>query len=468
METTANELLIDNRLFSEKVKDFRRKHKIVINRIILATIITVWFAFSVGFMTLGSATLTTLMLGYFIYSIYKLIKSIVKKIIEKNTYLSLEEEVDFKRQIIVLKQTLKNYLKMDGLSTEDISKAKEKFNTDIIKIKENKSKRIKELIELKTKRKKKIDPTRKQDTFLGAFIWIVPALIILILFTYTPLFIVVANAFDDHIGLEGKSFKFTLSHFLGKNGLFGMFGTTFDGKGLFELPSWWVAVSNSVSYAFISVPIGIALSLLISVSIASIAPKRLRAVFQTLFFLPYVTSAVAVSLAFAQIFGVGDLTSTSILNQILGWFGSGTVDLLREQPLVAILIFGIWKSLPFNIIILTAAILGMDNTTKKAASIDGAGKVRMFFYITVPLLLPTIIYLVTVGFMGALKVFPLALFGNNPQQAITVGGQTVVLYIFNAVSNNWYGRAGAASVSLLVIVLLITKFNRWIRRKVKW
>ena len=371
---------------------------------IIGLIVTVWFLFAFGILTLGILSLTLMMLAYLGYTLTKVGMSIYKTI-------------------------------------------------------NNKRKGI----------KKKIDPTRKVDGFLGSVIWILPAILILALFTYTPLFIVIANAFDDSIGIkEAGGFKFTLAHFLGDNGLFGLFGSEYETLGLFNMEQWWIGVYNSVAYAFISVPIGIIISLLIASGVASITPKRVKAVFQTLFFLPYVTSAVAVSLAFAQIYGTGELVQTSILNNILGVFGIGTVDLLGDHPLAAILIFGIWRSLPFNIIILTSAILGMDENHKKAAAIDGASKTRMFSHITVPLLFPTIIYLITVGFMGALKVFPLALFGNNPSKAVTVNGQTIVLLIYDWVDNNQYARAAAASVSLLVIVLVITKFNRWLRKKVTW
>ncbi len=315
------------------------------------------------------------------------------------------------------------------------------------------------------KKKKVIDPTRKFDSTIKSLIWIIPAVIILILFTYTPLFVVFKNAFNDNISRPADGFSFTWRHFFGGNRPDGSFY-----QGTFKDSEFWPAVNNSIWYTFVSVPIGLIFAIFISAAITAITPKRVRGFFQTLFFLPYVTSAIAVSMAFAYIFGTGEMWQASILNNLLGTFGLGPIDWLGDSTwsMISVVIFGVWKSLPFSIVILTASMLSIDPDQYKASAIDGAGRFKTLRKITIPLLYPTLIYLLTISFMSAMKVFPLALFGNNPTNAALSGANTIVLYIYAATTAGFKARAGVSSIVLLMIVLVMTKFNRYLRKKVRY
>ncbi len=265
-----------------------------------------------------------------------------------------------------------------------------------------------------------------------------PALLIVIMFTVIPFLAAATDAFqmpaDKH-------------HPLARAASMGQF------KFMLKDPAFHAALYNSLVYAIISVPLIITISLIISAAISNVVRKRLRGFWQTLFFLPYVTSAIAIGLAFAYLFDF----DTGLLNKITGKKVPWLTDPNGHSALGAMLIYGVWRGIAFNILIFTSAMLGVDKKLYKSASIDGAGPIRQFFSITLPAISKTTTFLITMGIIGAIKVFPLALFKNNPQDAISNGGATLLIYIYAKlqISHN-YMLAGAASVSLLFISIIFS------------
>ncbi|NQZ65861.1 MAG: sugar ABC transporter permease [Mycoplasmatales bacterium] len=265
-----------------------------------------------------------------------------------------------------------------------------------------------------------------------------PAIIVVVIFTIIPFIAAATDAFqatpDRHRPLERVA---SIDQF----------------KFMFKDPAFHNALYNSLMYALISIPIILVISVIISAAISNVLRKSLRGIWQTIFFLPYVTSAVAIGLAFAFLFDA----DTGLLNKILGHDVPWLKDPNGHSALGAMLIYGVWRGIAFNVLIFTSAMLGVDKKLYKAASIDGAGPIKQFFSITLPSIKKTTFFLLTIGVIGAIKVFPLALFRNNPQEALDNNGSTLLIYIYAKlqISHN-YMLAGAASVMILIISIIFS------------
>ena len=267
-------------------------------------------------------------------------------------------------------------------------------------------------------------------------LFILPALAVLGFFTLYPFFVTADNALhplaNPH---KAASATFGLSEF----------------KKVVDNYYFKQALSNSLIYAIIAIPAAIIISLLISATISSIVRKRARGVWQTIFFLPYVTSGVAVSMAFAYLFN----ENTGLINKLFhidtNWLNNSSEG--NHNALWVMIIRGIWGSLAFQILIFTTAMLGVDKDRYKAASIDGAGPVKQFFAITLPSIRRTLNFIITISLIGAIKIFPLALFDMNPTKAKQMGGSTLMLYVFEAVSTGHYQAAGASAIILVAIAI---------------
>ncbi|WP_322935493.1 sugar ABC transporter permease [Mycoplasmopsis felis] len=218
-----------------------------------------------------------------------------------------------------------------------------------------------------------------------------------------------------------------------------------------------VGVRNSFIYGLVVLPFVMIFSLLISSVIAKLNRKVTKGFWQTIFFMPYVTNAVAISLAFIQFFGTNGL-----LNKIVGgqtaWLNS--TDIYSFNALIAMFINGVWSGLAFNILIFTTAMLGVDKNLYKSASIDGCGEIKQFFKITLPSIKGTINFLITLGIIGGLKVFPLALFNNIPENAFASGGGTLMLYVYLVTNNGNFQLAGAAAIALFIIGVTFSSIIR--------
>lgn len=286
-----------------------------------------------------------------------------------------------------------------------------------------------------------IDILDKRTSMWKPLFLILPALIVIVLFVIIP-FITAAN---DGFHYENKSLH---THRESAK----IFGTD-NFRRLFQNKEFKSAISNSMLYALISIPIILLLSLIISSAISTLIRKRLRGFWQTIFFLPYVTSAIAIGLTFAYIFDY----DRGLMNKAFGIKVPWLIDTKGHSALWAMLIYGVWKGLAFNILIFTTAMLSIDKKLYKASSIDGAGPIRQFFTITLPSIKSTLSFLFTMGLISAIKVFPLALFSNKPEIAGRYNGSTILLYIYEKISvDHNYAMAGAASLVLVGISIGFT------------
>ena len=248
---------------------------------------------------------------------------------------------------------------------------------------------------------------------------------------------------------------------------------TFFGVGLYNYsyvlhdPYFLQALKNTFLLVIITVPLSTGLALLISAGLSSI--KKLRNLFQTVYFLPYVTNTLAVGLVFMILFKKTAYTD-GLVNLMINWFGGKSVDFI-DGPYWAktfvLCFYTIWIVMPFKVLILTSALASVDQNYYNAARIDGASKFRIFTRITLPLISPMIFYLVITGFIGAFKAYSdaVALFGTDLNAAEM---NTIVGYIYDMLYGNSGGYpsfASAAAIILFAIVLTITCINLIISKK---
>ena len=228
-----------------------------------------------------------------------------------------------------------------------------------------------------------------------------------------------------------------------------------------------MALKNTFILVAVTVPLSTALALLISVALSSI--KKLKDLFQTVYFLPYVTNTLAVGLVFMILFKKTPY-SDGLMNLILSVFGMSPVDFIDGPywaKMFVLCFYTIWIVLPFKILILTSALASVDQNYYNAARIDGTPRLRIFTKITLPMISPMIFYLVITGFIGAFKAYSdaVALFGTNLNAAEM---NTIVGYVYDMLYGNSGGYpsyASAAAIILFAIVLTITCINLLVSRK---
>ena len=248
---------------------------------------------------------------------------------------------------------------------------------------------------------------------------------------------------------------------------------TFFGVGMYNYsyvlhdPYFLQALKNTFILVIITVPVSTGLALLISRGLASI--DKLRHLFQTVYFLPYVTNTLAVGLVFMILFKKTAYTD-GLVNLLIGWFGGPSVDFI-EGPywakMFVLCFYTVWIVMPFKILVLTSALASVRQDYYDAARIDAASKWRMFTRITLPMISPSLFYLIITGFIGAFKAYSdsVALFGTDLNAA---GMNTIVGYVYDMLYGNSGGYpsyASAAAMILFCIVLTITVINLLVSRK---
>ena len=232
-------------------------------------------------------------------------------------------------------------------------------------------------------------------------------------------------------------------------------------------PYFLQAVKNTFILVLFTVPVSTGLALLISLGLNSIT--KLRELYQTIYFLPYVTNTLAVGLVFMILFKKTPYTD-GLVNLMLSWFGAGPIDFIDGPywaKMFVLCFYTVWVVMPFKILVLTSALASVDQTYYNAALVDGTPRLRMFTKITLPMISPTLFYLIITGFIGAFKAYSdaVALFGTNLN---TAEMNTIVGYVYDMLYGNSGGYpsyASAAAIILFAIVLTITCINLLVSRK---
>ena len=248
---------------------------------------------------------------------------------------------------------------------------------------------------------------------------------------------------------------------------------TFFGTGLYNYayvlhdPYFRQAVKNTLILVAITVPVSTGLALLISVGLSSI--QKLKDLFQTVYFLPYVTNTLAVGLVFMILFKKTPYTD-GLVNLIIGLFGGNSIDFIDGPywaKMFVLCFYTVWVVMPFKILILTSALASVNQDYYNAARVDGTSKLRIFGRITLPMISPMIFYLVITGFIGAFKAYSdaVAIFGTNLNAAEM---NTIVGYVYDMLygdSGGYPSYASAAAIILFAIVLTITCINLMISKR---
>ena len=248
---------------------------------------------------------------------------------------------------------------------------------------------------------------------------------------------------------------------------------TFFGVGLYNYnyvlhdPYFLQALKNTLILVLVTVPLSTGIALLISVGLSSIKP--VRNLYQTVYFLPYVTNTLAVGLVFMLLFRQTP-ENPGFVNIVIRFFGGEAVDFI-EGPywakMLVLCVYTVWVVLPFKILILTSSLASVNQNYYDAAKVDGTPRLRVFTRITLPMISPTLFYLIITGFIGAFKAYSdaVALFGTDLNAAEM---NTIVGYVYDMLYGNSGGYpsyASAAAIILFSIVLTITCINLLVSRK---
>lgn len=285
----------------------------------------------------------------------------------------------------------------------------------------------------------------KKRNYKG-WLYLLPAILFLGVFMVYPLIDVFIYSFEEGYNSASQTYYGT-----------GLYNYSYVLHDTYFLQ----AVKNTFILVIITVPLSTLLSLLISMAVSSI--KTLKNLFQTVYFLPYVTNTLAVGLVFMILFKKTAYTD-GLINLMLAWFGKGPVDFIDGPywaKMFVLCFYTIWVVMPFKILILTGALASVDKNYYNAARVDGTSRFRTFMRITLPMISPTVFYLVITGFIGAFKAYSdaVALFGTDLNAA---GMNTIVGYVYDMLYGNGGGYpsyASAAAIILFVIVLTITCIN---------
>ena len=290
------------------------------------------------------------------------------------------------------------------------------------------------------------------NSSLKAWLYLLPAILFLGVFMVYPLIDVFIYSFEE--GYNSAS-------------------QTYFGVGLYNYsyvlhdPYFLQALKNTFILVVITVPLSTTIALLISLGLSSI--QKLRNLFQTIYFLPYVTNTLAVGLVFMILFKKTPY-SDGFVNMILSLFGMSAIDFIDGPywaKMFVLCCYTIWVVLPFKILILTSALASVDEDLYKAARVDGTSKGRIFRKITLPMISSMLFYLIITGFIGAFKAYSdaVALFGTNLNAAEM---NTIVGYVYDMLYGNSGGYpsyASAAAIILFSIVLTITCINLLVSKK---
>ena len=285
-----------------------------------------------------------------------------------------------------------------------------------------------------------------------AWLYLLPAILFLGIFMVYPLVDVFIYSFEEGYNSASQTF-------------FGVGGYNYS--YVLHDPYFLQALKNTFILVIITVPISTGLALLVSVGLNSIKP--LRELYQTVFFLPYVTNTLAVGLVFMILFKK-TAYSDGLVNLIIHLFGGSSVDFIDGPywaKMFVLCFYTVWIVMPFKILILTSALAGVNPDYYNAARIDGTSRSRIFFRITLPMISPMLFYLIITGFIGAFKAYSdaVALFGTKLNAAEM---NTIVGYVYDMLygdSGGYPSYASAAAILLFAIVLTITCINLLVSKK---
>ena len=300
-----------------------------------------------------------------------------------------------------------------------------------------------------------------------AWLYLSPAIILLLVFTVWPIINTVRMAFLENYNsmgaVGGKIYAFGIGNF----------------KQVLDYKLFLNCLGNTMLLTVLTVPLSTILALLIAVCLNAIKP--LQRVLQTIFFLPYVTNSIAIGMVFAAMFnmvgsafgGENEIVVTAgIINNVIEFFGGEAVNWINAGSTYAanitvMVVYIVWSALPFKILILLGGLQSINKQYYDAARVDGTRRSRVFTKITVPLLSPMLAYVVITGFIGGFKEYSsiVGIFGEHMGPAGDAKRlNTMVGFIYDSLSTQ-QGRASAAALILFGIIFVVTMINLYVSKK---
>lgn len=285
-----------------------------------------------------------------------------------------------------------------------------------------------------------------------AWLYLLPAILFLGVFMIYPLVDVFVYSLEEKFNFVSQSYQGV-----------GLYNYSY----ILRDPYFLQAIKNTFILVCVTVPLSTLIAVIISAWLSSI--KKLRGLFQTIYFLPYVCNTLALGLVFMILFQQTPYTD-GLVNSVITFFGGTSIDFINGPywaKMLVLCIYTIWVVLPFKILILTSAMASVKDDYYRAAQIDSTPKWRVFTKITLPMISPSLFYLIITGFIGAFKAYSdaVALFGTNLN---TAEMNTIVGYVYDMLygdSGGYPSYASAAAIILFVIVLTITCINLLVSRK---
>ncbi len=299
-----------------------------------------------------------------------------------------------------------------------------------------------------------------------AWLYLSPAIALLLVFTVWPIINTVRIAFLEEYNALQAALDFEFEVGLGN----------FEKVLMYD--DFLTCLKNTMLLTVLTVPLSTILALLIAVALNSIKP--LQKFLQTIFFLPYVTNSIAIGMVFAAMFNIIGLSpdgmraeSWGIINNVIMFFGGEPINWINAQSsyaanIAVMTIYIVWNALPFKILILLGGLQSINKQYYDAARVDGTPRWRVLTRITVPLLSPMLAYVIITGFIGGFKEYS-SIVGIFGEKMGPVGADlklnTMVGYIYEALPEMNYGIASAAALILFGIILIVTMINLQVSKK---
>ncbi len=288
----------------------------------------------------------------------------------------------------------------------------------------------------------------KHNKDWGAYLYLLPVVVILVTFHVLPIFYSLIVSFYDW-DLIGKP------EYIG----------TGNYSRLFDDPMFYKSIWNTIYYAIISVPLSIFCSLGIALLLNN--PISGIGIYRTIYFIPVITSINAVAIVWNFIYN----PDFGLLNKILAVFAIEPRTWLQDPfwAMPCIIFMSVWKGLGYNVIIFLAGLQNIPRHLYEAARIDGASRWQQFRHITWPLLTPTTYFIFVISSIGSFQVFA-QVYMMTPRGGPLKSTMVIVYYLYRKAFEQFeFGYALAAAFILFIITFSVTLFNKlYLEKKVHY
>lgn len=285
---------------------------------------------------------------------------------------------------------------------------------------------------------------KQREAFVG-YLFILPTYIGFTIFILYPLIESVRISFQEFSLLRGSTY-------IGFDNYVQMFAD----------PRLRIAYINTVVFTLFAVFFNAGIGLILAVMLNRRLPVLMRNLYRSIFFFPVLIAHTYIAVIWRFLYQY----DTGVINYYLGVFGVDPIPWLSNThwAMAAIIILDVWKNTGFAMLVFLAGLQSISNEYYEAAQLDGANERQLFFRITIPLLSPTIFFILVIFMIGALQVFDtiIVLTQGGPGDAT----RSVVLYVYEIAFRTFnMGYAAAVSMTLFAIILVLTALQFWISRR---